>query len=91
MVAWRFMQRIGGVILPLAILFAIVDKRVRPGRGDLLIPVMIALALGLAVGLAARSKWSLSRRLTFLHALSPRLARRVLPPPPEDPPSPERQ
>jgi hypothetical protein len=80
MSAFRVIQRSGLVLFLLAVTVAAFVPGARPGWGHVGELVAVGLLVGVAIGVAIRFAVPFDRRLQAMHALSPRLARRVLPP-----------
>ena len=72
-------KHVGAVALVAAVIVMVLNPRARPTASELMIPVGAAAVVGLMTGLVLRRRMTLNRRLEFMHRLSPRLAKRLLP------------
>ena len=76
----RIIQRVGAIAGVAAAIVMAIEPRARPAGEGLVVPVAIAVVAGVVGGLIVRYFVPLDDRLKLMHRLSPRTARRLLPP-----------
>jgi hypothetical protein len=79
MMLLRILRPFGALLIAVAGIVAIFEPKARPNVSTLILPLAVAAAAGLVIGLGVRFGLTSQERIRLLHALSPRIARRFLP------------